>query len=419
MSSYVADSADIMAMSGKRLNPAELKIDLLCRGMLIDGKCRIKRDGRPVCSSLLDLASGLEMILPGDMSDLWVNVPILEKYVEGTPYHLQHAHVAYQLFDERHGQTYAVRLAPKPDWYDQSTTSGIPMSQIGMLQGTMLLIDLGKSDRFWNVNGIHEGGSDQTLKREAGRRVTANIEDIIETAAAAQKKSGITMVLLRGSFQNDGGLARIFPYVHALKQEVGILVGVQSPPETDLRLYDHARALGVDHFSFYFEFFSRDVLNRHAPDKAENQAREHLMRALEYCARLMGKGRVSGELIAGMEPIGDTMRGIDYFAGVGALPLICIFRPLRGTEIENSAAPDYPEMLCVFRHVYQACRAHNLPIGITPNVHLSVQPQSEDTLYLASDLLDSRAYQRWIFTMQQVMRPYFLRRMRKHTTPQS
>jgi hypothetical protein len=406
-------------MSGKRLNPAELKIDLLCRGMLIDGKCRIRQDGRPVCSNPLDLASGLEIVLPGDMSDLWVNVPIREKSVEQTPYHLRHAQGAYYLFDERNAQTYAVRLAPKPDWYGRTTTSGIPMSQIGMLQGTVLFIEIGDSDRFWSVNRVAEGGSGQTLPRGAGRRVTASIEDIVETAAAAQKRSGITLVILRGSFQNDGGFARIFPYINALKREVGILAGVQSPPETDLKLYDQACALGVDHISFYFEFFGGDVLHRYAPNKAEHQGRERLMKALEYCVHLMGKGRVSGELIAGVEPIGDTMRGIDYFAGMGALPLISIFRPLRGTAIENSAAPDCAEMLSVFRHVYWACRAHNLPIGMTPNVHLSLQPHPADTLYLAADLLDVRAYQRWIFTMQQVMRPYFLRRMRKNATPQS
>jgi hypothetical protein len=418
MSSSIADQAGIMPVAGKRLNPAELKIDLFCRGLLIDGTCRIKEEGRPVCCHPGDFASGLELILPGEIKELWVNVPIREKFVEDSPYHLRRRQGAYRLFDERHDLNYSVKLAPKPEWYDLQTARGTPMSRIGMLQGTFLAIDFGEPDRFW-FRGRTPDPSSGGKAAEPASFPAKSVEDVVETAAAAQKKSRITFALLRGGSLGAGGLAGIFPYVQALKQEVGILVGVQFPPEEDLSVYERARSLGVDHFSFWFECFNQNHLDRFAPAAAANHRRERSMRALEYCARIMGKGRVSGELIAGIEPVEDTLRSIEYFVGVGALPLISIFRPLRGTEMENLAPPDYAEMLRVFRHVYQSCRAHNLPLGIAPNIRLSALPHPEDTLYLEPDLQEGRAYQRWIFTLQQMMRPYFLRRMRKRTPPQA
>ena len=81
---------------------------------------------------------------------------------------------------------------------------------------------------------------------------------------------------------------------------------------------------------------------------------------------------------------------------------------------EDFIAPRYEEMLRVFRRVYEVCKEHNLPIGMAPNIYPSVLPHPEDTLYLAPDSVEGEAYKGWIHTMKQVMRPYYLRRMRKH-----
>jgi hypothetical protein len=81
--------------------------------------------------------------------------------------------------------------------------------------------------------------------------------------------------------------------------------------------------------------------------------------------------------------------------------------------LEKFPQPQFVDMVRVFCRVYEACSANHLPIGVTPNLHLSVLPHPEDTLYLAPDSLDSRTYRSWVHTMKQVMHPYFVRRMRK------
>jgi hypothetical protein len=414
MVSSKANQAGIDSIAGQRLNPAELKIDLLCRGVRIGRSCRIQEEGRPICSRPGHLASGLELILPGELRELWVNAPVNEKFVERTPYRLIGAQGEYRLFDERHDLSYHVKLAPKPGWCDLCTTSGIPMSRIGMLNGTFLSIELGGAIYFDAAKHAPDRQYCRPAGREAAEIEKTSVEDIVETVSAAQKESGITFALLCGGYKDAGGLTRLFPYLKALKQKVGILVGVQFPPETELGLYDQARFLGADQFSFCLEFFNKDYFDRYAPDTSLFPGQKQIFGALEYCVRLMGKGRVSGEIVAGVEPIEDTLRAVDYLAGVGAIPRVRIFRPLRGTDMENDAPPDPSEMIRVFRHVYQASRSHHLPIGMAPNIHFSVLPHPEDTLYLASDAQEGYDYQRWIFTMEQVMRPYFLRRMRRH-----
>jgi len=90
-----------------------------------------------------------------------------------------------------------------------------------------------------------------------------------------------------------------------------------------------------------------------------------------------------------------------------------VFRPLRGTELEHRAPPKYEDMLKVFRHVYETCRSRKLPVGVVPNINWSLSLQPEDTFYLARDSAIDRLYRQWIWALRLLMRPYFLRQLRR------
>ncbi len=418
MSLTLADRAPQSAESGVRLNPAALKIDLLCCGLRLDDSCCIHEKGRPVSKMNEGPDGGLELILPGEIKELRVNVPTREGFVKKSPYRLSRKQAQYFLHDDRNGRIYPVKPAPRPDWYDLKTKRGVPMSDVALMQGTFLLVDFGQSDRPWAGNSVSGHLSSESSRGKCNSSATdAGVEDVVETAKAAQNQSGITFALFRGGGPSEGGLARVFSYIQALKSEVGILVGAQFPPETELGLYEHARDLGVDHFSFHFDSYGERVPGHLGRHRAPADRLAHTIKAIEHCARIMGRGRVSGELVAGIEPIEQTKRGIDYFVRIGTIPLIAIFRPLLGTETEDLAPPGFEEMIEVFRYVYQTCSSHNLPIGLAPNIRLSALPHPEDTLYLAPDMTEGENYRRWILTMQQTMRPYFLRRIRKQIPP--
>jgi len=414
MNSATLEGADSSSgIPQKPLNPAELKIDLLCRGIRVDGSCRIFEEGRPLVRTRAGLGSGLEMILPGRKRDVWVNAPVVEKFVEKTPYRLSRENGGYRLIDERQDNNYHVRLAAKPEWYDRVTSRGVPMSRIATLQGTCLSIYIGECCKFWSpaqplncrfcTTGLNVGVDEEQEK---------TVEDVIETAQAARAESKVTFVHFNSGYQGVRGLAKVFPYIKAIKAKVGLLVGVQFIPEHDLELYDALLGLGTEHLSFCFEFYNPEFFRRYLPGKTEVIGRDTFFKAMEYCSRKLGKGRVSGEIIAGIEPVEDTLRAIEYIVRVGAFPLVCIFRPLTGAGLENYPPPEYGDMVRVFRHVYETCRRHHLPVGIAPNVNVSLALQPDDTFYLASNTAADRMYQRWVGALKHIMRPYFNRRLR-------
>ena len=47
---------------------------------------------------------------------------------------------------------------------------------------------------------------------------------------------------------------------------------------------------------------------------------------------------------------------------MGAIPTVCVFRPLIGTQLEHRAPPRTEDLVPVFQRLYEACMERGLPI---------------------------------------------------------
>lgn len=369
--------------SHARLNPAELEIALFCEGLEIDASCTLEQDARLFSRTRAGLGSGLELIIPGDLKELWMNVPVLEPFVQGTSWLLSKEYAGYLVTDRRNGQRYPVIVPPEPEWYRRQTSRGTPMPQIGVLQGTYLGIYINNACAFW-----HEAEQSQCKFCTTGLNVGKNekakkeLDDVAEVALAAKEESGVTFVHFNSGYQGGRDLDLAAPYAKVIKEQVGALVGMQLTPTKDLWKYDWLIDLGVDHFSFCYEFHNPEFFARLLPGKERTFGQETFFRAIEYTVNKLGKGTVSGEIIAGIEPIEDTLQAIDWITERGAFPTVCIFRPTIGSQMEDWPSPRYEDMVPVFRHVYEACRKHDIPIGLAPNIEVSLIVQPNDCKYL-------------------------------------
>ena len=196
----------------------------------------------------------------------------------------------------------------------------------------------------------------------------------------------------------------------AIKEEVGLLVGVQLTPERDLSRYDELVDLGVDHFSFCVELMDEAWFARICPGKAKVHGQRQYFSAMEHCASLLPRGAVSGEVIAGIKPIDNAIAAIDRITELGAFPTVCIFRPTVGSDMEGWPPPAYEDMRRVMAHVYDACRAHWLPIGAAPNIEVSLVVNPDDAALLAERSLGFYAYELYRRMARAAARPLFNRR---------
>jgi hypothetical protein len=306
-----------------------------------------------------------------------------------------------------------VRLPQEPSWYRRETSRDLPMSKVGVLQGTYLGIYINPVCAFWNYSprlncrfcttGRNVGGADSAVK---------TLDDVVETCHAAKDESGVTFVHFNGGFQGSRGLSAAEPYVRAVKENVGLLVGLQLTPEKGFTRYDRLIDLGVDHFSFCLELFDPEWFARICPGKARTIGQSLFLEAMDYCAGRLPRGAVSGEIIAGLEPIDKTLEAIERIASVGAFPTVCVFRPTVGSDMEDWPPPDFDDMRRVLAAVYDACRRHRVPIGLAPNIEVSLVVNPDDAALLVSQTPSMLAYELWRRALRMAARPVFARRMR-------
>ncbi len=361
-----------------KTNPSYLKLDLYCKGARIDESCYVEEaGGRPILRTRAGLGSGLEVILPGGM---WTNVPVTEKFAERSPYLFRME--KGELILERNGEFICrPRLAPKPEWYERKTTTGRTMRQVGSLQGTYLGIYPGKVCEYWTrdpkVNckfcsvGLNLGHDDADEK---------NVEEVMQVVRAAFLESGITYVDFNtGHYEGETYLDLLEPYIKAIKKETGLLVGIQTPPHSDLSRFDDMRKLGVNRVSFCFELFNRERFIEVCPGKHTQYGLDRYLEAIQYCSRLGDQKSsllepwvTNGEIIAGLEDPRDSIAAIDWITEQGAVPTVCVFRPLAGTDYSDVDVPDTEEMVPVFARLYDRCMEKGLPIGVAPNIHVSL-----------------------------------------------
>ncbi|HYC78797.1 MAG TPA: hypothetical protein VEI02_14325, partial [Planctomycetota bacterium] len=169
-------------MSVPRRNPGELEIDLFCRGLRIATGVDLRGDARAVSRTRAGLGSGLELVIPGDLKDLWVNVPVEEDFAARSPYVLEADAGGHAVRDARNGEVYRVRLPAEPAWYRGKTSRGVLMKEVGVLQGTYLGVYVSNSCMFWYrdepencrfcTTGFNVGVNEVAQK---------DVEDVVET----------------------------------------------------------------------------------------------------------------------------------------------------------------------------------------------------------------------------------------------
>lgn len=400
-----------------KLNPCELEIDLFCKGVQIDNSCTLEQDGRLFSRTRAGLGSGLELVIPGDLKDIWMNVPVEEEFVKNTPYHLIKDNSAYYLIDKsKNNAVYSVMIPSNPGWYFKKTSGGTPMTKIGVLQGTYLGIYIGEACKFWKypeklqckfcTSGINVGTNEMEEKE---------VDDVVEVARTAKEESGTTFVHFNSGYQGDCSLDIAAPYVKAIKEKVGMLVGVQLIPTDKLSKYDMLIDLGANHFSFCYEFHNPEYFSKYLPGKEKLVGQNTFFKALEYTTQKLGKGRCSGEIIAGIEPMEDTLKAIDFITDIGAFPTICIFRPLVGAGMEMYSSPNYGDMRKVMKYMYEACMKKGLPIGLAPNIEVSLVVQPDDAKYLVPRNLKFKSYQMKLKTLKALATPIFRKELRPKT----
>jgi hypothetical protein len=96
---------------------------------------------------------------------------------------------------------------------------------------------------------------------------------------------------------------------------------------------------GVSGFSFNIELFSEAAARRYTPLK-HKWAREHLEPTIARAVELLGsdRARVRSLIVAGLEPVAETLAGVKWLASLGCSPVLSPFRAAPATALADAGA---------------------------------------------------------------------------------
>ncbi len=258
-----------------------------------------------------------------------------------------------------------VEFAPTPRFYSLATADGLPYRKIAVLHGRDVLATT-VSQRC--IRWRHEGERCQfcAIERSLENGSTVGLktpEQLAEVAEAAVRLDGVRhMVLTTGTLNyHDMGIRYLAKCVRAIKASVDIAIQVQFEPPENLDDLELLREAGADTVGIHLESLDQRVRERISPGKATISIERYFVTYARAVA-VFGRNQVSSYIIVGLGDDEETIvEGARRMAEIGVYPFVVPLRPIIGTPLENTAAPD-PELM---QRIYRRVAANNLKYGLS------------------------------------------------------
>jgi len=353
-------------------NPGLLKLELMTNGL------RVSKDVRQQLTedvpSAFATSFELDLELPEGTS---ATVPVHPRLTAKSPYSLTSTDQGHHVIVGDH--MVPVSVLQPPLFYNRKTSNGVPLGQFATMHGSYLALSpisecefLDSSDkcRFCSLRGTRPGVGDRIA-----------VEDVVEAVRVAQEERPIHMVYLSVGYIEgpDSGVHALEPYVRALKNAFNVLVAVDALPPSDDAWIDRTYAMGVDSVSYNLEVFGAQSFERMCPGPARRLGRKRFLSALSYATTVFNPGAVVCHLIVGIEPIADTIEGVDDLVRRGVVPVLPVFRPFKGIDlrgIDESVQQDVTtsDLSRVYAHLYNRLREYKIPMGWVRDISVVTTP---------------------------------------------
>jgi radical SAM protein (TIGR04043 family) len=295
---------------------------------------------------------------PSDALFLWVRglpltVPWQASFVQRSPYtiHITEGSTLLYRDDALLGP---VKLPRRPRIYDMQTADGIPYWKIALLHLDSIASTVVQKCIYWGTPeqcgfcGIELTRGEQTIPVKTPAQLA-------EVCTAARDFDGaVDVTLTTGSInRRDRGALYISRCAAAVKEASGLPVQVQFEPPDDLGVLQHVHDSGVDAVGIHIETFDPDVLARVAAGKAVCGV-EGYFRCWEQAVQVFGRGRVTTYVILGMGERRELIEeGCRRAIEMGVYPFVVPLRPVPGTLMADTPAPDADYVAQIYRSVSQ------------------------------------------------------------------
>ncbi len=317
-----------------------LKIILMTEGMRVTAAARDRITGtgsskRPMTLADYPSTSGISLRLE---NDVWVNAPIVDfnpNFVTSPAAVLDAGADGFIL---RHGRLEIAAIpVPVPDYYDEMNSQGERFTNYAITHTDRV--------RISPIEGCANTCQfcDMPYKRPYRCKDPNGLVESVSRALGDATLPARHVLISGGTPLPDdyGYLEEV--YRRVCETFPSTAVDIMMAPMPGLLHLDRLHAIGVHGLSINLEMYDETRALQVMANKAK-VGRTAYLATIARAASLFGPGRVRSLLLVGLEPLEDTLRGVEALAERGCDPVLSPFRPDPATPLRNVPPPN-PELL--------------------------------------------------------------------------
>lgn len=331
----------------------ELKMRLFSNGMDVDGEAREALTGqgeRPMTLAEYATTSGVILRLEGNV---YVNAPILEDFTEDATLELTYDGDGFRLVDKK--ASYPADPVPVPEYVFHETDDGYPYRDLGIVHTDRI--------RISPVAGCSYRCKFCDLPYQLDYR-TKEVDHLVEVVEAAADDPVLPAhhVTVSGGTPKTDHEDYLDECVTTVAEDVDHPVDVMMCPRPEPGYLREYRAAGVDGLFLNMELWGQDRSEDLMPQKA-HLMKPHFLDSVETAVEIFGAPKVRSLVILGLEPLEDTLDGVEALASRGVVPVLSPFRPSPDTPLADHPPPDVATMREAYRRTLDVCEDHGLKPG--------------------------------------------------------
>jgi hypothetical protein len=304
-------------------------------------------------------AGGLHLMLaPG----VTVDCPVSEPFVAASPLALEPDGHGFHVVGP--GGAWPVVPVARPRWHDRyGPEEPLP----GQVCGDRLTLSLSNHCALFQARALRCTFCSIGFNRRRERSAEDHA-DLLRAIALAWTDpahpvrhlmiGGGTPDLVDRGYRAAGALARL---IKTACPDLPLSAMVLPPTDTDdlARLRD----AGVQEIAINLEIWSPAASAAHIPGKHRLIGRNGYLRALEGAVAVFGARRVRSLVVAGLEPLPETLAAVEALASIGVVPVLSPLRPLQQTALADHAPPAPQWLFDLHEAALAICHRHGTCLG--------------------------------------------------------
>lgn len=232
------------------------------------------------------------------------------------------------------GEKIKVEIKPLPYFYNKNNSKGIPYKEIMSTQADRVnifpIVGCSYSCKFCPISYTEKYTK------------TFCLNDYIEAIHVALSDSLVPAkhIQITGGVPKEEDFHYFREIVEGILREfINIPIDLMMAPKKDLIDLNKLKLLGLNGLAINMELYGKDFSNKLTPNKFKDIGREGYLDAIEDSVKILGRGKVRSILLVGLEPLKDTLKGVEEIAKRGADIVLSPFFPDENTPLKNKKKP--------------------------------------------------------------------------------